>query len=124
AISRIGELGGIAAAALAALAAYVNSESGVRIALAACAAFFAFGSAAVRGIAPLCIGRAAREATRRGIEYRSPADWDRAADVGIGAFCARGTLLLGEPELVDVEVMGSTHPARVLSLVAGAEVAD
>jgi cation transport ATPase len=121
---RVAELGGLGGAALAALAAFSNSEPTVRVVLAACAGYLAFATAAVSTIASICIGRAVREATGRAIGYRSAADWDRASEVGIAALSARGTLLLGEPELVDVEVVGPIDSARVLSLVAGAEGAD
>ncbi|MEO7111928.1 MAG: HAD-IC family P-type ATPase, partial [Polyangiaceae bacterium] len=35
--------------------------------------------------------------------------------------CARGTVLMGEPEIVALEAVGSIDPDRVLSLAAGAE---
>lgn len=39
----------------------------------------------------------------------------------MAAFCARGTLLLGEPEVANVEPIGDVEPERVLALTAGAE---
>src|SRR5262249_28311925 len=84
---------------------------------------------------------------RRGIVYKSADAWDRAGRVAVAMFCARGTLLLGEPELTDVETPfnvarapGSSpppasssrgaptssklHPDDVLALAAGAERAE
>jgi cation transport ATPase len=57
----------------------------------------------------------------RGVVFRSAEALDRAGRVTIGVFCARGTLLLGEPEVASLDAFGSHDPAEVLGLVAGAE---
>lgn len=61
-------------------------------------------------------------ALRRGITYRSADAWERAALTGAAVFCARGTLLLGEPELAEVEVaVPRIEPLELLALAAGTE---
>lgn len=61
-------------------------------------------------------------ALRRGITYRSADAWERAAQVGVGVFCARGTLLLGEPELAEIEIAAPrVEPLELLALAAGTE---
>ncbi|MCA9640279.1 MAG: cation-translocating P-type ATPase, partial [Myxococcales bacterium] len=60
-------------------------------------------------------------ALRRGVAYRSAAAFEKAGHATVGAFCARGTLLLGEPEVASIEVFGSDPAERILGWVAGAE---
>ena len=117
----IADRGGPAAMLLAALAAFANGESQVKIALAGIAAYAAITTAAAGSMAAVHVGRGIMEGLRRGVVYRSPLDWDRAGDVSIAAFCARGTLLLGEPELADLETVGKLAEEQVLALAAGAE---
>ncbi|HEY3593854.1 MAG TPA: HAD family hydrolase, partial [Polyangiaceae bacterium] len=117
----IANRGGPIAAALSALAAIANGEPALRVALLAIASYAAIAHAAVASVPAILIARGVLEALRRGIAYRSAADWDRAGDVSIAAFCARGTLLLGEPELADLEPVGRLTSEEVLSLAAGAE---
>lgn len=75
-------------------------------------------------IVRLCATRAAEavlEALRHGIVVRSASVLDAAGRVSTAVFCARGTLLLGEPEVSSVEALGKMSEDEVLSLVAGAE---
>jgi len=124
-IARIGRLlagrGGPLAFVVAGFAAVANGESPLAVALTATAAYAAITTAAVASMAAVHVGRGILEGLRRGVAYRSAVDWDRAGDVSIAAFCARGTLLLGEPELADLEAVGRLDDARVLALAAGAE---
>ncbi len=106
---------------VAALAAFANGESQVKIALAGIAAYAAITTAAAGSMVAVHVGRGILEGLRRGVVYRGPLDWDRAGDVSIAAFCARGTLLLGEPELADLESVGKLGEEQVLALAAGAE---
>jgi cation transport ATPase len=117
----IADRGGPLAMLLAALAAFANGESHVRMALAGIAAYAAITTAAVGSMAAVHVSRGILEGLRRGVVYRGPLDWDRAGDVSIAAFCARGTLLLGEPELADLESVGKLGEEEVLALAAGAE---
>jgi cation transport ATPase len=91
------------------------------VGLTAVAAWASITTAAVGSMAAIHVGRGVLEGLRRGIAYRSPADWDRAGDVSVAAFCARGTLLLGEPELADLEAVAKASEEHVLALAAGAE---
>jgi P-type Cu+ transporter len=115
------ERGGPFAAGLAALTAYAQDLSALEIAMFAVAAQAAFANAGVAQIGALHVGRNVLTALRRGIVFRSADALDRAGKVSIGAFCARGTLLLGEPEVANIEPIGGFDAEQVLALVAGAE---
>jgi cation transport ATPase len=120
----IAERGGLVAMLLAGFAALVNREPVAQIALSAIAAYAAITTATVASMAALHVARGVLEGLRQGIAYRLASDWDRAGDVSIAAFCARGTLLVGEPELADLEPLGRWNEAQVLGFAAGAESAS
>jgi cation transport ATPase len=92
-------------------------------------AFSAFSALAAAGVSH---ARGVIEAQRRGVVYKNAAAFDAAARADVAVVCARGTILLGEPEIVAVESVGrlgksaSVGPdeQRVLSLAAGAELAS
>jgi len=63
------------------------------------------------------------KALANGIVVRSAATLDAAGKVSAAVFCARGTLLLGEPQLSTLETLGALSEEEILSLVAGAEQA-
>jgi cation transport ATPase len=67
------------------------------------------------------VARAIFDGLRRGVAFRAAEAFDRASKVSTLAFCARGTLLLGEPEVADIQGFGEHRPPEVLALVAGAE---
>jgi Cu+-exporting ATPase len=113
--------GGFLALVLGGLAGIANGEAPAHIVMMAIAAWASLTTAAIGSMASVHVGRGILEGLRRGIAYRSPADWDKAGEVSIAAFCARGTLLLGEPELADLEALGKATEEQVLALVAGAE---
>jgi Cu+-exporting ATPase len=117
----IAERGGLVAMVLAGFAALVNGEPTAQIALSAIAAYAAITTATVASMAGVHIARGILEGLRQGIAYRTAPDWDRAGDVSIAAFCARGTLLVGEPELADLEPLGKWNETQVLAFAAGAE---
>lgn len=121
---RIAERGGMIGLLLGALAAFANGESAVRIGLAAAAAFAAVASAAVGSIAAVHVATGVLAGLRRGVTYRSAGDWDKAANVSTMAFCARGTLLIGEPDLSDLEPLGRMDDTRLMALAAGAATAN
>jgi cation transport ATPase len=124
-IARVGRAlasrGGLVALFLGSLAGVADGESPAMVALMAIAAWTSITTAAVGSMAAVHVGRGILEGLRRGIAYRSPLDWDKAGEVSIAAFCARGTLLLGEPELADLEAVGRATDEQVLALAAGAE---
>jgi len=117
----IAERGGFVAMLLAGVAALVNRESAAQIALSAVGAYASITTATVASMAAVHIARGILEGLRQGIAYRTAPDWDRTGDVTIAAFCARGTLLVGEPELADLEPLGRWNEAQVLGFAAGAE---
>lgn len=57
----------------------------------------------------------------RGIIARSAAVLEAAGRISTAVFCARGTVLLGEPELSNLESFSSLGNEEILSLVVGAE---
>jgi P-type E1-E2 ATPase len=87
----------------------------------AVAAQAALANAGIAQIGALQVLTFVLAALRRGIVFRTAAAFDKAGRVTIGAFCARGTLLLGEPEVASIEPISDVDPERVLALMAGAE---
>lgn len=123
--ARIGRLtaerGAPIAAGLAALTAFAQNHGWLGIVMFAVAAQAALSSAGVAEIGALHVGLSVLASLKRGIAIRSADALDRAGRISSLAFCARGTLLLGEPELANIEPIGAHEPEKVLALVAGAE---
>ena len=127
------ERGSPIAALLVGAGIFASNGSLFDVAIAACAG--AFGIAAVAGVSVAAYGhaRAHASAQRRGILYRDAGAFDVASRADVAVLCSRGTILLGEPELVVVEALGkeplgsSGEPSstldvdRVLAVAAGAE---
>ena len=109
------------AAGLAALTSFASNADLLTIALFALAAQAAVANPAIAQVPTLTVTRGVLEGLRRGIAFRSADALDTAGRVSIAVFCARGTLLLGEPEVANVEPVGEHDASRVLSLIAGAE---
>lgn len=118
------ELWALAAAALAGVALFANGARPIEIALAALACHAALATTTVASVPGLHMMRGVLAAARRGIAYRTPEAWDAAGRITATVFAARGTLLLGEPEVVEVEPMGKVLPGQILAWVAGAEGGD
>jgi Cu+-exporting ATPase len=115
----------VAATAVGALSALLARRSAIEIAMTATAVHAALASSVIACIAAIHVGRSILLAQRRGIVYKSADAWDRAGKVVMAVFCARGTLLLGEPELCEVEATSTKlDSADVLALAAGAERAE
>ena len=131
------ERGSFVAAALGGVAA-VAANSTAALALASMSATaFAFAARAAASFVALHFARAHLEALASGITYKDPRAFERAGAADTAVLNARGTVLLGEPELVVVEAIDSSQvkrdhgeeglagidddSARVLSLAAGAE---
>jgi cation transport ATPase len=108
-------------AGLAALMTFAANHSTIEIAMAAIAAQAAIANMGIAQIGALAVARTVLDALRRGIAFRSAEALDRAGRVFSAAFCVRGTLLLGEPEVANIEAIGAIEPHEVLALVAGAE---
>jgi Cu+-exporting ATPase len=113
--------GSIVVAVVAALAAFSGDRDPVWIAVYATAAHAALANRAVAQLAALHVALSILASLRRGVVFRSAEALDRAGKVSSAAFCARGTLLLGEPEVASIEAFGTFDPDAVLALVAGTE---
>ncbi|WP_438007246.1 HAD-IC family P-type ATPase [Sorangium sp. So ce321] len=112
----------IGAAAIGALSAFVAGRAPVEVAMTAASVLAALSTAITASIASVHVARGILLGLRRGIVYKSADAWDRAGRVSVAVFCARGTLLLGEPELAELEATAQKlTPSDVLALAAGAE---
>jgi len=90
--------------------------------MTAAAVHAALATAITATIASAHVARGLLLGQRRGITYKSADAWHRAGRVGVAMFSARGTLLLGEPELAELETMApKLGDGGVLALAAGAE---
>jgi P-type Cu+ transporter len=118
------ERGSPVAAVLVGIAAFSANATPVQILAAMCAGATAFGAKAVASLVALDFARAQLEALASGITYKDARAFERAASANVAVFSARGTVLLGEPEIVAVEPIGGGDVERVLSLAAGAETAS
>jgi cation transport ATPase len=115
------ERGTVVAALLLGLAAFGANSTPVQILAAMAAGAVAFGARGLVSLVALHFTRAHIEALGSGITYKDPASFERAGAANVVVLSARGTVLLGEPEIVVIETIGSFEVARVLGLAAGAE---
>jgi P-type Cu+ transporter len=109
------------AAGLAALFAFVSGGDVIAILLVGSAVQAALGHPSLAALGAQRVASSILDALSRGVAFRSAAGFDRASRVSTVVFCARGTLLLGEPEVANIEALGGSEPEQVLALVAGAE---
>jgi Cu+-exporting ATPase len=137
ALRRTIERGSPLAAGLVGVAAFAANATPVEILATMSAGAMAFGVKAVGSLVALHFARAHLEALASGITYKDPSAFERAGAANVAVLSARGTVLMGEPEIVAVDLIGSTgrpsergeadggdDVARVLSLAAGAETAS
>lgn len=117
AAERIAPLG----AGLAALTVYAANGDLLAVLLSAVAAQAALANSAVAELGALSITRAVLTALRRGVAFRTAQAVENAGRVSSAAFCARGTVLLGEPEVANIDATSSVDANEVLALIAGAE---
>ena len=108
-------------AGLAALTVYAAGLSTLEILGVAIASYSAFCSAGLSELPALHVARGIFAALYRGIAFRSAESVDRAGRVSMAIFCARGTLLLGEPEVTGIDPFGNATAEQVLELAAGAQ---
>jgi cation transport ATPase len=113
--------GSLGAALLTAMATYATGGGAFSVLLSALAAHGALATAAVATLPSLHLLHGALAAARRGVSYRDAAAWDAAGRVASAIFLARGTLLLGEPDVVEIEPSERHDAGRLLAWVAGAE---
>ncbi|HEY8072960.1 MAG TPA: HAD-IC family P-type ATPase [Labilithrix sp.] len=116
------ERGAPIAAIVVAGATYANNGSPTDVLVAACAGAYAVAASAAIVAAGLAHARAHAAAQRRGIVYKDARSFDAAGRADVAVVCSRGTILLGEPEIVAVEAVGSGDVPRMLALAAGAEL--
>ncbi len=103
---------------LAAAAAFANNAPlSVAVAVGSATVFGLMAESAAAAVG-LAHARAHLRAQRTGVVYRDALSFDLAAHVDVAVACARGTLLLGEPEIVVVEPFGQWDSERVLAVAA------
>ena len=106
---------------------YASNGATADVVLAGCAGAYALAVAAATTAAALAHARGHAAAQRRGIVYKDALAFDAAARADVAVVCSRGTILLGEPEIVAVEAMGANAREdrdRVLAVAAGAELSS
>jgi Cu+-exporting ATPase len=109
----------------AGLLTYLITRSGLDALMVSVAVLAGLSSALIGTLASVHVARGILLAQRRGITYKSADAWERAALAGVAIFCARGTLLLGEPEVAEVQAIARDLDADdILSLAGGAERAE
>ncbi|MBK8940505.1 MAG: HAD-IC family P-type ATPase [Polyangiaceae bacterium] len=114
----------VTAAAAAALS-YAITRSGFDAAMTGVAVQAGLANSIVGSLGSVSVARGLMAAQRRGVTYKSADAWNRAAHASVAIFCARGTLLLGEPEVAEIESLSKNlDAAEILSLAAGAARAD
>ena len=129
------ERGAPIAALLVGGATYAMNGGWPDVVIAASAGAYAAAGFAAVAAAAIAHARGHLAAQRRGIVYKDADAFDAAARADVAVVCSRGTILLGEPEIVVVEAVagrsgervGTTRTeetARVLALAAGAEMAS
>jgi len=121
----LAEVWAIAAAIVGGIISVVARRSPIEVVMTAVAVHAALATALIAAVPSVHVLRGILLGLRRGIVYKSADAWDRAGRVVMAMFCARGTLLLGEPEVAELEAIGpKIEPNDVLSLAAGAERAQ
>ncbi|MBW2458643.1 MAG: cation-translocating P-type ATPase [Deltaproteobacteria bacterium] len=79
----------------------------LEVGMVVAAVYAAIGNVAIGTLPGLSMARGARLALSRGVVHNTAAAWERCSRVTAAVFCARGTLLKGEPELVETEHFAS-----------------
>lgn len=113
---------GALAAATAGGALYLFQGASIPTTLAA--AGMIWGSLAhpiARALPAVVASRFLNRAAREGVCFSHEHVVDRAGTVTVAAFCARGTVLHGEPEVAEVHPLRDTDENELLSLASGAE---
>jgi P-type Cu+ transporter len=121
---RVVERGAPIAAALVGVAVWATGAKWLDVLASVSAGAFAAGVAAAVGAAASVQAHARVAALGRGVVYRGAAALEDAGRVDIAVLCSRGTVLVGEPEVVGMETFGATTELEMLSLSAGAETAS
>lgn len=112
----------IVAALIGGVSALLAGRWPLEVAMAVIAIHAGLATPMIASVASVHVTRGILLGLRRGIVYKSSDGWDLAGKVAVSAFCARGTLLKGEPELSEVESTSTKlDETEVLALASGAE---
>ncbi len=103
-------------ALLAAGVAFANGATVLESIVSAAAALTAFGTPIASFAVALLHARGHKRALDHGIVHRDAHHFDRAGRAQIAVVCARGTVLLGEPEIVAIEPVGGGDATSVIAL--------
>lgn len=99
----------------------VLGRGALDVAMLTVAVYAACSNQAIGSLPALAVAGGVRAALARGVVYNDARAWDACARASVAVFCARGTLVRGEPELVEAEASGAASSAdEVLGLAAGA----
>ena len=109
---------------LAAIAAYAGGARGPEVLGAACAVALAIAARGAASVVALHHARGQLAALGLGVVYKDAAAFDDAGRATVCVLCSRGTVMMGEPEIVALESLGVASEGRVLALAAGAEAAS
>jgi cation transport ATPase len=82
------------------------------------AAMLALGASGVAAAVAVEHARAHLRALSHGVVHRDAVAFERAGNVSRAVVCARGTLLLGEPEILSVEALAGATESEVLALAS------
>ncbi|WP_394833246.1 HAD-IC family P-type ATPase [Pendulispora rubella] len=118
------ERGAPIAALLVGVAVVANDGHGPAVLAAVAAAAMALGVWGVGAALALYYAQGQAEALSYGIVFKDARAFQNAGVADIAVVCSRGTVLMGEPEIVALEPLGSLEENRVLALAAGAETAS
>src|SRR5580658_2838293 len=112
-------------AAVVGLAAFASNGTPVEVLASMSAGALAFGSQGLASFVAVHFARAHLEALASGITYKDARAFELAGSANVAVLSARGTVLLGEPEIVAIEPVGGrsgdAEAMRILALAAGAE---
>ncbi|HEY0465014.1 MAG TPA: hypothetical protein VGC79_12430, partial [Polyangiaceae bacterium] len=106
----IAERGAPVVAGFAAFSAYAANADNLQFLLLAVGVLGAIAQPGVAEIGGLHVARGVLDSLRRGIVFRTASGFERAGSVTATAFSARGTLLLGEPEVANIEAFAALDP--------------
>ena len=118
------ERGAPVAALLAGLVAYATNSSPVEVLGVVSATGLAVGAWGVGAVIALHHARGQSSALAHGIVFKDANAFNDAGTTDVAVLCSRGTVLMGDPEIVALEPLASLDVERILSLAAGAETAS
>jgi cation transport ATPase len=100
------------AAAVVGVATFATNATSVQVLAAACAGAMAFAAKSLVSLVALHFARAHLAALEGGITYKDPRAFERAGSANVAVLSARGTVLMGEPEIVAIEPIGNGRASK------------